>query len=666
MTVTGFEIRSREPFDDGRVFGATGAYERLDGVLHLAVDPLHPANAGIVDLHRAARDAQGKVRFEADVTVLRPTDSSRANRLLLQDVPNRGGATFSSDYNSARRDPSRPANWIGAGDGFLMHRGWTLVSCGWQWDVIRSTGLLGLEAPEALENGRQIEGWVTVTHQSPVPATHLPLADRIHRPLVSTDLEQPTATLTVRDHPDAERETVPRHMWRFARLDETTGRLTGDLSYVAVDGGFTPGRIYEFVYRTKLSPVVGAGLLAFRDAATFFRSPNSRENPLAGLIDRTFAYGRSQSGRFLRSFLLHGLNVDEHGQQAFEGMHIHVAGARRGEFNHRYAQPSVQATLSFGHQPPFGYDDDVDPQTGEKVPGLLSRQRASGGVPKIIATNSGAEYWRGDAALLHMNLSGEQDLKDPPEARAYLFASAQHMSGQAALSDRAGVDGARGSHPLNVLNYTPLLRAALVNLEHWVSDDVAPPESCVPSLAKGTAVPRERVIDVFAHIPSAQIPATDRLLTIPRLELGNEASKGVGTWPAIAGERFPTLVSAVDSDGNEVGGIRLPDLDLPLASLTGWNPRHPEIGGEGQILNMFGSTVPFIVSGTERRASGDPRPSIEERYRDRDDYLARVRIAAEQLAADRYILDEDIPIVVENAGARWELLAATPVESRGG
>ena len=661
MTVTDFEIVSREPFAEGQPFGDTGPYERIEGLLRFAVDPSHAANSEIVDLGRAARDTDGRVSFAADVTILRPIDASRANRRMLQDVVNRGGRTFVS-YNRAVRDPQQPAS-IAGGDGFLMRRGWTVVACGWQWDVIRGSGLVGLDAPEALEDGRPIEGWVSVTHHLAAPATYLLLADRVHQPLAAAGLEQPNATLTVRDYPDAPRQEIARERWHFARLDETSGRIVADDSYVTLEGGFAAGRMYELVFRTRRSPVVGAGLLAFRDAATFFRSSDDRGNPLAGSIDHTFANGTSQSGRFLRTFLYHGLNLDEEGRQAFDGMHIHVAGARRGECNHRHAQPSVQYWYGFGHLPPHNFDDADDPVTGEAIPGLLARQRSLGGVPKIVATNSAAEYWRSDGSLLHIDLAGERDLPDPPEARSYLFASTQHGSGQPQLSDRPAAEGPRGAHHLNVMHYAPLFRAALVNLERWVCDGVEPPASRVPRLSDGTAVSRERIIEAFGGIPGASVPQVERLLTLPRLDLGERAGEGVGSWPPSLGERLPTLVSAVDDDGNERAGIRLPDLSVPLATLAGWNPRHADAGGRGQIVPMNGSTLPFARTRAEREGSGDARASIEERYRDRDDYLAQVEAAARRLVAERYVLEEDIAVVLENAEARWELLAAAPASA---
>ena len=663
MTVTSFEIRSREPYEDGRPFGDIGAYERIDGVLHLSVDPLHAANSGVVDLDRAARDADGRVRFEAAATLLQPVDPTKANGRLLGDVVNRGGRTFVA-YNLAARDASKP-DWIPAGDGFLMRRGWTIASIGWQWDVPAGPGLVGLEAPIALDGGEPIEGSVAITHQGFVPAPHVFLADRTHRPYMAAGsgaagIEQADARLLVRDYPDAPRREIERVRWRFARVED--GRSIPDPAYVALDGGFEAGVIYEVVYRTNVSPVVGAGLLSFRDGASFFRYADSEDNPARGRISHAFALGISQSGRFLRTLLEAGLNLDEAGRPAYDGLHIHVAGARRGEFNHRYGQPSVQYTYGFGHRPPFGYEDATDPRTEEPVPGALSTQRAAGGVPKVIATNSSAEYWRGDAALLHIDMAGTRDLPASSEARTYFFAGTQHGAGAPPLKDTTPADAsARGAHFTNVTHYGPAFRAALVNLERWVCDGVEPPASAVPRLADGTAVTRDRAIEAFRAFPAATTPSPARLWSVPRLELGPDVEAGVGTFPPAEGERYPSLVSAVDADGNELAGIRLPDVTVPLATLTGWNPRHPDTGGAGQIMPMTGSTIPLPLSAAERARSGDPRLAIEERYRDRDDYLTRVRAEAERLVEQRYLLQEDIEVVVANASQRWDAIVPIAV-----
>lgn len=658
MAVTELEIRSRTAYEGGAAFGDVGAYERMDGVLHFAVDPAHPANQNIVDLDKAAGAADGRVHFWADFCLLQPIDPARASGRLLFEVANRGRRGAVGRFNRAA-PPATPTERIDSGDGFLFRRGWTVAWCGWQWDVLRGPALMGLEAPTALAaDGRPIQGQVLCEFQPNEPLRDHLLADRVHHPYPAAAVDDPEAVLTVRDWPDGPHTVVPRDRWRFAR-DQDSRPVAAD-TRVWLEGGFEPGRIYAVVYRTRICPVAGSGLLAVRDCVSFLRYADAAGgSPCAGAINYTYGFGSSQSGRFLRHFLYLGLNLDEAGRQVFDGLLPHVAGARRGEFNHRYAQPSVQPTRSFGHLMPFADDEQTDPRTGQ-MDGLLRRQRARGGVPRIVATNTSAEYWRGDCSLLHTDLLGEREVEPPADVRIYHFAGTQHGPGSLPLGHVSAADGARGVHGFNAVDYAPLVRAALINLDRWVTAGEAPPPSVFPRLADGTAAPASEVIEVFRAIPGIALPAPDRLPVMRRIDLGPDAARGVGRFPAVALEPYPTYVAGVDADGNELAGIRLPDLTVPVATYTGWNPRDPATGGAGQIISMQGSTLPFPATAEARRRTGDPRPAIAERYRDGGDFLARVRDAAERLVAQRYLLAEDLELAVELAGERYDAFAAAP------
>jgi hypothetical protein len=671
VAVERLEIARRGPFAAGTAFGPAGAYERLDGTVRFAVDPLHPANAGIVDLALARRDPDGRVRFRADFCLLQPEDPRRGSGRLLVDVPNRGNKVAVRLLNRARPDAT-PTAGIDPGDGFLMRHGWSVAWCGWQWDVPHDPALLGLEAPpvplDGGPGGRPLEGNAVVEIQPDAPGRDHLLANRAHRPYPAADTADGAAVMTVRDWPGGPRTVIPRARWRFARQEGDA--VLPDATRLWLEDGFDAGRVYEVVYRPALAVVVGAGLLAVRDFAAALRNGAPADgNPCAGRVRRAYAFGVSQTGRFLRHFLYLGLNRDESGRAVFDGLLPHVAGARRGEFNHRFAQPSAQAVPGFGHLFPFAFDDQTDPLSGPAGPadGLLRRQRAAGAVPRIVATNTAAEYWRGDASLLHTDVLGETDAEPPPEVRVYLFAGTQHGPGTLppAPGDAAVGPGGGGTHVANAVDYAPLLRAALTNLDRWVSDGVAPPASVFPRLADGTAVPGREVLRRLreAAIPGMTLPDPALLPALRRYDLGPDAARGVGRYPAVAGEAYPTYVSAVDGDGNEVGGIRLPDLTVPLATSTGWNPRHPDSGGPGQLVNMQGSTVPLPPTAGARRASGDPRPSIAERYPDRATYLQRVRRAADALVGDGYLLVEDVATVVAAAGARYDRFAVPEAPS---
>ena len=664
MAVTGLEIVRREPFAGGRRFAGAGAYERIDAVAHYAVDPRHPANAPIVDLDRAEQDRDGRVRFRGDATFLVPKDPGRANRALLFEVPNRGNRLAMRSFNQAPFD-LMPTDEIPVGDGFLFERGWCVAWCGWQWDVPHPSVRLGLRAPGVPLAARVPAGRMHLRIQPDCAAHAFSLTDHHvgsvgnHAPIAPLDPDEPEAALFVREHLFDTPVRIARERWTFERGNESGEPSRPDR--VALADGFEAGRIYDLVYTPAGCPVVGAGLLAVRDLAAWTRG--SADSPAAGRVDHVIAKGVSQCGRFLRTFLHAGLNRDEAGHRVFDGVHVHVAGGRRGEFNHRYGQPSVQPTPSLGHRFPFADEPQTDPRSGRRE-GLLDRLRAGECLPKIVYTDTSAEYWRGDAGLTHHDLESgaaegaDADVEPPAEARRYLFAGTQHAPGVLPFTDRS-MFGSRGANRFNAVDYRPLLRAALENLRAWIADGVEPPASMFPRARDGTAARRGEVLDLLAGVPGFALPRTDRLPSLAPMDLGEHAERGVPALPArFIGEPYPSPVSAVDADGNETGGVRMPDVSVPVATHAGFNPRHREGGGEGQVLEYLGSTVPLARTAAERAAAADPRPSLAERYADREAYLAEVRDAAERLVKGRYLLAGDVDLCVAIAGERYDAVAA--------
>ena len=637
MAVTTLRVARREPVLGGRLFGDAGAYEKIAGTLHFAVDPAHPLHAEITDLGRAPRNGAGLVEFSADFYLLRPRDAERGNGAVLLDVPNRGRKVALGMFNSTPRaaDPTTAEDF---GNGFLMRHGYTVAWVGWQPDVPRVDGLMVLDAPVA----RGVTGLVRCEFRPNLPVRQLPMADRYHIPQATVALDDPQARLTVREHAGAERVVVPRATWRFC-----------DPTHVELDGGFVPGRLYELIYRAQDPAIVGLGLLAVRDVGAWLRFGSAADgHPCAGALTRSYAFGVSQSGRFLRHFLYLALNQDERGRRVFDAVVPHVAGARRGEFNMRFGQPSLNAKEAVGSLFPFTDVEQTDPVSGARE-SLLARQAARGGLPRIFTINSSAEYWRGDGSLVHTDVQAHADVDTVPEARLYHFAGTQHTPGALPPPDADPNTGGRGLQTFNLVDYAPLLRAALVNLDGWVRGGVAPPPSVVPRLADGSAVPAEAVEKTFTAIPGVRFP--HRIERPVRLDFGPEWSNGVcGTLPPKMGAPYATLVSAVDADGNEVAGIRPVELRVPIGTFTGWNPRHPDQGAPGDIMSMMGSTLPFCRTADERARRGDPRPSVAERYASRDDYLARVRAACAELVGLRHMLAEDVEAVVARAGRQYD------------
>ena len=639
MAVTGFEIALRRPLASGQSFGHAGPYEELKGRLRFAIDPGHAANRGVTDIALAPRGSSDRVEFSADLSLLVPVDRSRASGRALIDVVNRGNTVSVPNFNHATRptfapgsDPNPP---IDVGDGFLMRRGYVVASCGWQFDLPDVPGLIRLSGVEAREHDQAVRGRVYVQLQAPEDVAHFLLSDRAHQAYPAADLDEGDAVLTVRDMPDDAAEVIPRSRWKFARV--VAGRVTPDARHVWLEGRFVKGRLYHLAYTATDAQVIGLGLVALRDCAAWLKSG---EAPAQARW--VYAYGRSQTGRLLRTLIYYGLNADERGGEALDGVIANVAGGMRGEFNQRFGQNSKDRPWTMCHLEPF----QVEPR----------------GRLKVMYTNTSAEYHRGDASLIHTDPDGGRDVEHGAGVRVYHFAGTEHGTGvwpptdsQPAPADPHGwVD--RSQHVRGVVNYGRLLRACLVNLDRWVTEGVVPPPSRHPRIGDGTAVPPETLAKTFDAIPAARYP--HRHARPQRLDFGADAEmRRITRVPPRVGAPYGTRVPAVDADGNEVGGIALPELSVPLATHTGWNLRHADIGGIEQLLVFAGATLPFAKTRRERESVGDPRPAIEERYPSREAYLARVREAAQALVKERYLLEEDVETSLAFAARMWEAWA---------
>ena len=650
MAVVRIDISKREPFAGGEAFDRAGPYEYVQGTAHFAVHPLHPRNAVITDLELAPRQADGTVAFTADFAMLQPVDAERGNRRMFFDVMNRGRKTVMTRFNDAPDivDHSLPPN---PGNGFLMRHGYTVVWCGWQADVPPTPGLMGLQAPEALGPNGSLQGRILIQFQVNETTPQLLLSDREHTPHPPADADEAEALLQVRDHPNAPATEIPRTAWSFVRMDGDT-----ESNYVHLHAGFEPGRIYQLVYTTRGSRIVGLGFAAVRDIASYLKHAAQPGNPCAGRLDYAYAFGASQSGRFLRQMVYHGLVEDEEERLALDGVIPHVAGAMRGEFNLRFGQPSKDICFIIPEMFPFTDTTQTDPQTAAQG-SLLENAETRGKVPKIMFTNTSAEYWRGDAALIHTDLETMRDQAESPSVRRYHFAGTHHTSGLFPLAGWRAADGMRGQLPFNTVDLNPLLRAALVNLDRWASESIPAPGSRHPSLNDGTGVPSDSLAPSFAELPGVRFPP--EVTRALRLDYGPETGRGrTLRLPAGEGEAYPALVSDVDADGNEKAGIRLPDLSVPLATHTGWNLRHESVGNPDLVIGITGGlagwTLPFAATRADREASGDPRSSIDERYASREEYLRRVRAAARELVAAGYVLAEDLPRIEAAAGQRYD------------
>jgi hypothetical protein len=665
MTVTAFDLRLRRPLAGGVSFGHVGAYEELKGRLRFRLDPRAPANARITDLDLAPCNAAGRVDFAADVSILLPVERGRGNGRLILDVVNRGNTVTVPNFNHAIRPAfgpgSDPDPAIDVGDGFLMRHGYVVLSCGWQPDLPDVPGLFRMYGPHALDGqGRPLRGRVYTQLQPAAAVPHLLLSDRGHHAYPAADLDEPDATLTVRDQPDGPPTLIPRDRWCFARV--VNGTVVPDACHVHLDGGFEKGRLYQVIYTAEGAPVLGLGLAGLRDCASWLKHGVANVPAVVGPIRYAYAYGRSQTGRLLRTLVYHDLNLDEEGREVLDGIIANVAGGMRGEFNQRFGQDSKDRPHMMAHLFPFTDSLQTDEKTGP-AGALRGRIDTRGSQLKVFYTNSSAEYHRGDASLIHTDPDGRRDVNPGPHTRVYHFAGTEHGLGVWPPSDTvrapADPDGPLewSQNLRGTLEYGRLLRACLVNLDNWVSQGLEPPPSAHPRVDNGTGVDPDELIKVFDTIPGARYP---RHHPRPRrLDFGIDPDgRCVSTLPPRDGPPYGTRVAAVDSDGNEVTGIALPEVKVPLATHTGWTLRHPEIGGSQQLLIFAGATLPFPRTRAEREDRADPRRSIAERYPSRDDYLAAVRSAARELCTQRYLLEEDIELSVTFAARQWDYWTA--------
>jgi hypothetical protein len=610
------EITSRTDVQNGAAFGNSGPYEKLAGKVYFAVDPANPRNKVIADVDKAPRNARGEVEFSADLSIFTPKDPSRGNGVLLFDIVNRGGSVALGDLNRATGDGD-------IGDGFLMREGYTIVAVGWQFDVADDE--IGLDAPIATDNGKPLVDRISTWFIPNQPTNTMNYGGTVYLPV---DPANAGHQLTERDGFYGGVTTIPRANWGFGR--QVDGKVVDDPRSVFLKTGFIPGRTYELTYQTQNPPVAGLGFAAVRDLASAFK--HNSDAVVRGRY--AYAFGRSQTGRFLRAFLYDGFNTDERERQAFDALFIHVAGAAFGSFNEHFAQPNDSRffTTSF----PYRYRLERDPATG-KTDGLGVRV-PKGADPKIIVANSSTEYWGASrvAALTHVSVDGRQDVQDADNVRNYMLAGTQHGAGRLPPAQTIGQLRA------NTNDYRWAQRALLVALDNWVRKGVAPPASRHPRLSDRTLVAHRDI--KFPEIRGIQWP-----YTVPggfRSDLGGSPTS----------HPVPFLVPQVDADGNEIGGIRLPEVAVPLAATTGWAFRSERAGATTQLITNTGSYIPFARTKAEREKNGDPRPSVSERYASRADYLQRIEAAARRLVDERYVLSSDIPAIVERAGRHWDLI----------
>lgn len=652
--VVRLEIRERASFAGGQEFGDAGSYERIVGRLYCEVDPGDPAQARVADLRLAPKNARGNVEYWTDFFLLKPADVRRGNGRLLYDVNNRGNKLAVWTFNSGTRGNS-PNTLAEAGNGFLMRRGYSVLWCGWGGDVPAGEDRLLIGLPVAQEGGKPITGpvHVEICRDDPVPGSPLywtPWVNAI--PYAPASLDTKLAQLSMRPRRSEPGAEIAAERWAFARAEGD--QRVADAGSLWVEGGLRPGWLYDLVYTARDPRVSGLGLAAVRDCASFFRyeaaDREGNANPLAGAIQRAYVFGISQSGRFVNHFIYEGFDADERQRIVFDGALAHVGGAGRGLFNQRFGMGTLAATqhehnLVPSDSFPFATVPQTDPENGRSGD-ILSVARARGHVPKIFFTETSTEYWTRGASLLHTDVEGTKDIGLDPSVRLYVVAGAQHLGG--GTTERGNYQNP--GNPLD--DRGPVLRALLVALDAWVSNGTPPPESRHPRIGDGTLVSVELFRKAFPAIPGVRLPSGN--YTPLRLECGPRWEReGIADCvPPKIGRPYRTLVPAVDADGNEIAGIRLPDVAVPLATYTGWNLRAAPHGAEGMLAPYSGSYLAFEKTREEQLKAGDPRPAVIERYPTREYYLSRFADAARALKDQRLLLEEDAAMLTKAAEGR--------------
>jgi hypothetical protein len=645
--VVRIEVKSRADVLGGKAFGNAGSFEKLSGRIYFVVDPKNTANLIIADIDKAPKNSAGKVEFSSDFFLIKPKDPSRGNGTLLFDVVNRGNKRMLEFFNlaSASTDPNAEKDF---GDGFLLTQGFTLLWIGWQFDMPVKEGLTRAYLPIARDiNERPVTGLVRSNFTMPQKAMEASLADRDHQAYQVANPKDPANVITVRDTADGMRRIVPRAQWDF----------TTDGKHVQMPAGFEANKLYEVVYRAKDPVVAGLGPAAVRDTISRLKYADAAELSIPqGAIKQSIAFGVSQSGRFLRAYLYYGFNEDEAHRKVFDGIMSHVAASGRGSFNHRFAQPSRTAD-PFGNSLypvqmfPFTDAVETDPQTGKRD-GLLTHNMKPEFMPKVMYTNTSHEYWGLAASLFTTTIDGKEDAPLLPNVRVYVYSGGSHDIG--AFPPARG----RGRQFNNPLDYRWAARKLLVSLNRWITDNNEPPASIYPRIENNALVSRERML--LPTMPNVVEPKGPSKAY--RLDYGPEfLTKGIiSIEPPKVGSAYPVLVPQADPDGNDIGGIRLPEIAVPLATYLGWNLFNENSGPATELATLTGSFVPFARNRAERQRNHDSRSSIEERYKNKEDYLTRITSTANDLAAQGYLLMEDIPRIVQQAAARWDWIMAQP------
>lgn len=682
-TVTVSSVES--PTYAGQSFGAVGSYTRINGTFTGKLDPTDPHNAVIVDIDKAPRDNHGLVTYTADFQILKPTNLARGNHRVILELPNRGGALVLGTLNdSATANTTVTAG--SAGNGFLMNEGYTIVEVGWDLSAPQGGPLFGITLPVATQHGAPITG--PATEELVVDFTSTLSSLPLTYPAASSDSTK--ASLTVRENygdtpipiPSA---ALPGLDWQYIDNQHVALTLNGVPVKFGAAGTYSPTALYEFTYVAQNPQVVGIGFASVRDFATFLRDAktdsNGTANPLAGDVQKIYSFCLSQPCRTTRDFVYLGFNQadvpdasrphqgwgdfswwdhfwrrgPEHHERVFDGMLNWLGGGDGIFMNYRFAQPTrthrqhiARWTPEF--QFPFADAALFDPATG-KFGGRLDACEQTNTCPRIFEVNSENEFWAKAGSMLTTDGRGHDlDLDRTPQVRYYLLSSLPHSAGSVSIRLDAGNAPGICQQPSNPMLGNVVLRALLVDLDQWASQDTPPPPNAVPRIADGTLAPALPQSGLgFPSIPGVEYNGIHH--TGDLWSFGPRFDEGILSIlpPVLVGTPYQVFLPKTDADGNDIAGVRVPDVSVPLATYTGWGLRAAHAGQPVPIVDgcdATGQRIPFAPTAASRQPggpnAGDPRLSIAERYVDSGDYVNKVTAAAHALHAKRLMLQADV------------------------
>jgi hypothetical protein len=664
--VVRFVVERTRPVLAGRSFGTVGGYERLDGTVYFEVDPRDPLNAVIVNIDKAPRTPSGMVGFSAPFYILKPVEMARGNRKIFYGVNNRGNKLEYAwrTFLPSGANSNDPTTENDLGDALLLRLGYAYVDAGWQGNLAPGNSRLIPDLPVATQpDGRPITANVRVEFADTAGFTR-PLegnADHVSRvPYEPVDLDTSHATFTVRDGASGARTPVPSDRWAFGRCQAGAATLVPTSTDVCVFDGFKGDRVYELIYRAKNPRVLGLGYAVTRDFASFLRyqarDDAGNPNPLAESatnigIRRAYGAGISSTGMYMRDWLYLGFNEDESRRKVFDAVQITIPGTHRLLANVEFADPNNYSRQDLWHDsisysyPPLTFAVTTDPISGKRD-GILKRPATD---PLVFQVDSANEFWQMNASLNVVDGAG-RPVEVPSHVRLFFASSFQHGGGAGLLNPPGPAGMCQQQTQGN--SWAPTLRALLVALDAWADRGLEPPPSNYPRLDDGTLVTVAEARAAFPKIPGVTFPSVINDLSLP--DFGPDFSSTGGRIvknPPTLGARYQLFVPRPDADGLDVAGIRPMEVAAPMATITGWALRAAG-RREGSLCGLSGSFVPFAQTRAARQQTGDPRPSLGERYGDGADLVKVVTEAGRKLVGARFLLQEDADRYVEAAKAR--------------